>query len=170
MVATLVFAMTASGVTACFIQAMKYSESNLAQSYAQQVAQSIIEQVISVPPALLFDSTQANIEITLPSLNASNRTSMPGVNIPWAANSTTFTEIGPSSQGVLTDAAYLYATNVIRPERYLRMQVNLERTLEPVENRMKIVLRYKWARPERKGTPTFLNGEIRTIRSTALRF
>lgn len=172
MVSATLFTLVAGGVISCFIQAMKYSESNLAQTYAQQVAQSIVEQVISVPPGLLFDPDQTQIQITLPSLNSSNYTSMPDIVVPWAADSTTFTEIGPSAQGVLADAAYVASSRIIRPQRYLRMRINLQRELELSENRMKVVLRYQWAMPDRLGAPApqFLNGEIRTIRSMALRF
>jgi len=173
MVAASLFTVVATGVVSCFIQVLKLSESNLAQSYAHQVAQSIIEQVISVPPGLLFDDTETTIEITLPALNSSNYTSMPGLTLPWAADSTTFTEIGPSAEGVLADAAYVASSNIIRPEKYLRMRVNLQREIEASEHRMKIVLRYQWAQPDRKGAnnaPIFLSSEIRTIRSMALRF
>lgn len=172
MVAATLFTLVATGVTSCFIQAMKYSESNLAQGYAQQVAQSIIEQVISVPPNLLFDTNETTIAITLPDLNDDNHTSMPQIALPWAADATTFTEIGPDAEGILTDAAYVAASNVIRPEKYLRMRINLQREIESSEHRVKIVLRYQWAAPDRLGatTPHYLSGEIRTIRSKALRF
>ena len=172
MVAATLFTVVATGVTSCFIQALKYSESNLAQGYANQVAQSILEQVISVPPNALFDSAESSVTINLPDLNDANHTTMPQISLPWAADATTFTEIGPDADGILTDAAYVADSNVIRPDRYLRMRVNLQREIESTEHRVKIVLRYQWAAPDRLGAtaPKYLSGEIRTIRSKALRF
>lgn len=170
MVAATLFTVVATGVTSCFIHVLKYSESNLAQSYAHQVAQSIIEQVISVPPSLLADPAETGVDINLPELTAANVTTMPRVTLPWAADATTFTEIGDESEGILTDAAYIAATNVIRPERHLPMRVNLQRIIDASEHRVKIVLRYQWAAPERNGNVRYLSGEMRTIRSLALRF
>lgn len=174
MVAATLFTLVATGVVSCFIHVLKLSESNLAQSYAHQVAQSIMEQVISIPPGRLTDEDETEIQITLPALNDDNYTTMPDLVIPWAANDTTYTEIGPAAEGVLADAAYVADSNIIRPEKYLRMRVNLQRTIESSEHRVKIVLRYQWVPPDRRGGSgdgaNFLAGEIRTIRSMALRF
>ncbi|MGH8021650.1 MAG: hypothetical protein ACREIA_25870, partial [Opitutaceae bacterium] len=82
-------------------------------------------------------------------------------------------DIGTSSAGILTDAAYIADSNTIRTQRFMPMQVNLERTVEETDNRVRITLRYRWAIPDRKaadGSPIYLSGELRTIRSTALRF
>lgn len=173
MVAVGLFALVAGGVISCLIQTLKFSESNLAQSYAQSIAQSIMEQVISNPPSLLCSGTETQVEITLPALNSSNYTTMPGLMLPWSTTATSFTDVGPTTQGVLSDAAYIASAHIIRPERYLRMRVNLQRTVETNDNRVRIVLRYQWAIPDRTGAagaPIYLSGEIRTVRSMALRF
>jgi hypothetical protein len=172
MVAATLFTAVATGVASCFIQALKYSESNLAQSYAHQVAQSILEQVISVPPTLLFDTAETSVVINLPDLNDDNHTSMPQISLPWAADASTYTEVGPDAAGILADAAYVASNNTIRPEKYLPMRINLQREIDTNEHRVRIVLRYQWAAPDRLGaaTPQYLSGEIRTVRSKALRF
>ena len=97
---------------------------------------------------------------------------MPQILLPWATDAATFTDIGPNADGILTDAAYVASSNVIRPERYLLMRVNLQRVIDSSEDRVRIVLRYQWAAPDRlaASTPQYLSGELRTIRSRALRF
>jgi type II secretory pathway pseudopilin PulG len=168
-----VFAVAATGVVASLIQARRLSESNLAQGYAHSTAQAVIEEVIRVPPSMLADLTLTEIEVKLAQLTDQNYTSLEDFNLPWATDDTTFTEIGTTAAGILTDAAYIADSNEIRPERFMRMRLNLQREIESNQNRVRIVLRYQWEVPDRQGAngdPIYLNGEIRTVRSTALRF
>lgn len=168
-----VFAVAATGVVASLIQARRLSESNLAQGYAHSTAQAIIEEIIRVPPSMLADDTLMSIEVKWAKLTDLNYTSLEDDDLPWATDDSTYTEIGTTAAGILTDAAYIADSNEIRPERFMRMRFNLQREIESNQNRVRIVLRYQWEVPDRKGTngdPIFLNGEIRTIRSTALRF
>lgn len=172
MVSVFIFAIAAGAVLASFLMTRKIAISNLAESFAQTTAQSIIEQIIRVSPTILADATQTEVEIKLPTLTSENYTSMPSYTLPWASDATTFTDIG-STNGILVDAAYIAASNTIHPERYMKMKVNLQRTIESSDNRVRIVLRYQWEIPDRKkadGTPIYLTGEIRTVRSMALRF
>lgn len=173
MVSMFLFAIMATAMLAAFLHTRKLAVSNLSQSFAQTTAQSIIEQIIRVPPSVLADTNQTAVEIRLPALTATNLTTMPAYSIPWAATATDFTEIGTAGKGLLTDAAYIASSNTIRPEDYMHMRVNLQRTVEATENRVRIALRYEWELPDRRradGTPLYLSGEIRTMRSMALRF
>jgi prepilin-type N-terminal cleavage/methylation domain-containing protein len=168
-----IFAVAATGVVASLIQARKLSESNLAQGYAHSTAQAVIEEVIRVPPSMLADETLTSIDIKLARLTDTNCTALEDFTLSWATDDTTYVEIGTTEAGILTDAAYVADANEIRPERFMRMRLNLQREIETDQNRVRIVLRYQWEIPDRRGAngdPIFLDGEIRTIRSTALRF
>jgi type II secretory pathway pseudopilin PulG len=168
-----VFAIVAAGVVAALIQGRKISESNLAQGYAHSTAQAVMEEIIRVPPSMLADPTLTGIEIKLAQLTSSNYTSLEDFTLNWANDDTTFVEIGTTSSGVLTDAAYIANSNTIRPERFMKMRVNLRREIESSQNRVRITLRYQWQVPDRigaSGAAVYLSGELRTVRSTALRF
>jgi type II secretory pathway pseudopilin PulG len=173
MVSFAIFGLAASGVLASLIQARKVSASNLSQSYAQSTAQSVIEQIVSLPPNTLADATTTTAEIKLATLTDNNFTELSDFVIPWATDSDDFTDLGVDAVGVLTDAAYVADAGTIRPERYMRMMVNLQRDIQFAEGRVHIVLRYRWAIPDRLGNdgdPIYLEGRITTIRSMALRF
>ena len=168
-----IFAFSAGGIIAGLMHARRISEDNLAQTVAQAVGQGIIEQVVSVHPSRLSDTGETTVQIKLPELTDTNYTSMPFYTIPWATSDTAYTQIGTQNVGMLIDAAYISERNEIRPERYLRMEINLQREVRAADNRIHLVLRYRWAVPSKtlvSGAPVYRNGEIRTIRSTALRF
>jgi prepilin-type N-terminal cleavage/methylation domain-containing protein len=173
MVTVVLFALFASGLLAGFIQTRKISESNLYEVSAQTIAQSIMEQIVRIPPSMLADSTLTSVTIKLPSLTSDNRTSLADFSLPWAGDSTTYTAIGNTAQGVLIDAEYKSSTATIRPSRYMLMRINMQRTIENTENRIRVVVRYQWETPERKnsdGSVIYRSGEMRTVRSNALRF
>ncbi|BET68110.1 hypothetical protein ASA1KI_30280 [Opitutales bacterium ASA1] len=168
-----IFAFAATGVVSGILQVQKLSLGNLAQSYAHSTAQSVMEELIRMPPARLADATQASVAIKLPTLTSANTTTFVDFELPWASDATTFTNLGSNSAGVLTDAAYIADSNTIRPDRYLPMRMNLQRTIETDNNRVLVVVRYQWQIPDRKtssGASIFLSGELRTVRSFALRF
>mgnify|MGYP006213538539 CR=1 FL=1 len=111
--------------------------------------------------------------IKLATLTPNNLTSMNDFSLPWSENSSTYTGIGTTSEGILTDAAYMADSNTIRTQRFMPMRVNLEREIEANSNRVRIILRYQWAIPDRRaadGSLMYHSGELRTVRSTALRF
>jgi type II secretory pathway pseudopilin PulG len=173
MVSIAIFAVMASSLLAGFLFSLRLSENNLAQAYANSTAQSVVEQIVCVSPALLTSSTEAGVEIKVPVLNDSNYTTMPAFTLPWATDDTTYTTVLTSPQGVLADAAYVAASQTIRPERYLPIEFNLQRTIQSDLTSVHILLRYRWQIPDRRnadGTPIWLSGELRTIRSKALRF
>lgn len=168
-----IFAFAATGVVASIVQVRKLAYSNLSQGYAYAAAQSVLEEIIRIPPARLADPDETSVTVKLATLTSKNLTSMTDVELPWSEGATTFTDIGTTSEGILTDAAYIADSNTIRTQRFMRMRVNLERTIEDSNNRVRVTLRYQWAIPDRKagdGSPLYLAGELRTIRSTALRF
>lgn len=153
----------------------KMAESNLAQSYAQMTAQSIVEQIVRVPTAILEDTTETGVRILIPFVTTDNTVTMEDVEIPWATTEA-YSDLGPAEDptlGVLVDAAYIANGNVIRPTRYMKMRVNLQRIVEATEARTTIQLRYQWEIPDRKasdGSPIYLSGELRTVRSKAVSF
>ena len=168
-----IFTVLAGGVVGSFIQARKYSESNLSQAYAHSMAQAILEELIRVPANVLSDTTVSAVTIKLARLTDQNYTAMDDFTLTWATDDTTFQEIGTTDAGILTDAAYIANSNTIRPERFMRMRLNLQRVSESNQNRVRIILRYQWEVPDRRapdGGPLFLSGGLRTVRSTALRF
>jgi prepilin-type N-terminal cleavage/methylation domain-containing protein len=176
-ISMLILSMVATGVIAALTQSHKLAESNLAQAFAEVTAQSIVEQLVAQPYAVLTDPAATHMLIKLPGLDASNRTTMDDFQLPWAANDTTFTAIGTpdTSKGILVDAAYIRESNTIRPERYLPMRMNLRREISSsaTERRVLLTLRYQWAVPDRRsssGTPIYLSGELRTVRSSAASF
>ncbi|HEX9781570.1 MAG TPA: hypothetical protein VGA56_02425 [Opitutaceae bacterium] len=168
-----IFAFAATGVVAGLLQAQKVSYSNHSQGYAYAVAQSVMEELVRIPPARLADPGESSVTIKLATLTASNCTSFEDFTIPWSSPSTDFTNIGTTPAGILTDAAYIADSNTIRTERFMPMRINLQRLIEGNANRVSFTLRYQWAVPDRKtpgGDPIYLSGELRTVRSTALRF
>jgi type II secretory pathway pseudopilin PulG len=168
-----IFAFAATGVVSGILQVQRLSLGNLAQSYAHTTAQSVMEELVRMPPSRLADAAQTSVAIKLPTLTTANKTTFVDFELPWSSDATTFTNLGSNSAGVLTDAAYIADSNTIRPDRYLPMRVNLQRTIENDTNRVLVVVRYQWQIPDRKtssGAPIFLSGELRTVRSFALRF
>ncbi len=172
MIAFGLFTLVAGGVLACFIHSEKNARSNLARAYAEMTAQSLIEQIVRLPTSTLMNTTETEVEIILTTLTSTNRTTMDPFLIPWSTDSTTFTQLGGSG-GILLDAAYIESSNIIRPERYMRMRVNLERTINSGDGRVAVTLRYQWEIPDRRsstGTGIYLSDEIRTVRSTVASF
>lgn len=171
-----IMAIVAGGVMANMLYSQRLAESNLAQSYATITAQSIIEQVVRLPAETLKNEAITGATILIPFVTESNKTKMERISVPWSASDSEFTDIGPDadpSQGILVDAAYIPAGQQIRPERYMRFRVNLQRTIEESEHRIGIVLRYQWVVPDRRGTggaPVFLENTLTTFRSTAVSF
>jgi prepilin-type N-terminal cleavage/methylation domain-containing protein len=176
-VAMFILVLVAAPVVAAVLQSQRLAVSNLAQSYAEVTAQSIIEQLVAQPYTILTDGDAGSIAIKLPGLDSANRTTMDDFLIPWADNDTDFTDLGTPdpSQGILVDAAYIRESNTIRPERFMPMRVNLRREMAgaETEHRVIITLRYQWAVPDRRGpggAPVFLSGAHRTVRSSATSF
>lgn len=177
MVAFSMFTIMALGALTALIQTRKMSENNVAQATAAVIAQGIIEQI--------HLSGYANVaaDATLPLNFAGPRpagilSEIQSFNLPWASDSTTFTDIGtradssnPSSPilGVLLDLDYRSGGNVIRPRRYMPMQVNLQRDVHIADDNIAIILTYRWQPPSGNGaanTP-YVTRELRTIRSLA---
>jgi hypothetical protein len=171
-----IFGLVAGGVMASMLYSQRLAESNLAQSYAGITGQSIIEQIVRLPADTLTDETATGVEILIPFVTTGNNTSLERISVPWSTSDDTFTEIGPDgdpTKGILVDAAYIPASQQIRPERHMRFRVNLQRTIERSDHRVGLVLRYQWEVPDRKGTggtPVFLSGILTTVRSTAVSF
>jgi hypothetical protein len=180
MAAFTLFSLMALASVSALIQTRKMSEDNVAQATAAVIAQGIIEQVQLNPYASISDTVGSpNLELKFTGSNINNLASIQQYNLPWATDSTTFTEIGarvdpedPSSAilGVLLDLDYKAGTTVIRPGRYMKMRVNMQRTVHAGDDNVEIVLTYQWQPPSRNhGTSggVYLTRELRTIRSQA---
>lgn len=169
-------AIVAGGIMSSLLYSQRLSESNLSQSYAAITAQSIIEQIVRLPADTLKNESITGVTILIPFVTDFNKTEMERISVPWSASETEFTEIGPEedpSIGILLDAAYIAEGHQIRPDRYMRFRVNLQRTVEESEHRIGIVLRYQWAVPDQRGpggAPVFLENTLTTFRSTAVSF
>lgn len=171
-----ILVIAAGGVLSSMLYSQKLAQSNLSQSYAELTAQSIIEQVVRLPADILGDNSAPGVPVLIPFVTTGNNTVLERVTIPWATDEDDFVDFGSAtnpSRGILVDAAYIPDGHVIRPERYMRMRVNLSRINEPAEHRITIVLRFQWEVPDRKnadGTPVFLGSQLTTVRSTAVSF
>ena len=180
MVAFGLFSIMALGSLSALIQTRKMSEDNVAQATAAVIAQGIIEQVHLNPYAAVADTTSSpNLELKFTGSSTNNLASIQQYDLPWDTNATTFTQIGarvdPADSsspilGVLLDLDYKVDSTVIRPGRYMKMRVNIRRTVNPGNDNVEIILIYSWQPPSRNngvGTETYLTRELRTIRSQA---
>jgi hypothetical protein len=180
MVAFGVFAIMALGSLTALIQTRKMSEDNVAQATAAVIAQGIIEQVqLNGYDAIADTAGTPNLELKFTGANTNNLASIQQYNLPWAADATTFTAIGarvnPDDEtsailGVLLDLDYKVGSKVVRPGRYMKMRVNMRRTVHSGDDNVEIVLTYQWEPPSRNALPgnnVYLTREIRTIRSQA---
>jgi len=163
------------------IQTRKMSENNVAQETAAVIAQGIIEQVQLNPYDDIKDNTSGlhpNLALKFTGSNANNLASIQQYDLPWALDSTTFTDIGARSDptdpaspivGVLIDLDYKVGTQVIRPRRYMKMQVNITRNVHVADDNIEVILTYSWQPPTGNGAANarYLSREIRTIRSEA---
>lgn len=182
MAATVLFTMMSLGTLAALLQTRKMSEDNVAQATAAVIAQGIIEQVQLNPYAALEDTASSpNLELKFTGTNSNNLASIQQYLLPWAADATTFTEIGARSDpsdptspilGVLIDLEYKDGNRVIRPSKYMKMQVNVRRFVNSGDDNVQIVMLYSWQPPSRNsgGNVTYLTRELRTIRSQAPSF
>lgn len=180
MVAFTLFSIMALGSLSALIQTRKMSEDNVAQATAAVIAQGIIEQVhLNAYSAISDTATSPNLELKFTGTNTNNLASIQQYDLPWATNTTTFTEIGarvdPSDStsailGVLLDLDYKDGGRVIRPGRYMKMRVNIRRTVHSGDDNVEVILTYSWQPPSRNNLTSddiYLTRELRTIRSQA---
>lgn len=176
MVAFSMFTIMALGALTALIQTRKMSENNVAQATAAVIAQGIIEQIHLSGYANIADDATLPLNFTGPS--SGNLSEIQLFDLTWAANATTFTDIGtransadPTSPilGVLIDLDYKNGSTVIRPRRYMKMQVNLQRNVHTADDNIEIILTYRWQPPSGNGATTtpYITRELRTIRSQA---
>lgn len=180
MVAFGLFAIMALGSLSALIQTRKMSEDNVAQATAAVIAQGIIEQVhLNAYSAISDTATSPNLELKFTGANTNNLASIQQYALPWAPDATTFTEIGarvdPTDTaspilGVLLDLDYKVDATVVRPGCYMKMRVNIRRTVHEGDDNVEIILTYSWQPPSRNNGvshETYLTRELRTIRSQA---
>jgi hypothetical protein len=180
MVAAVIFAAMALGSLSALIQARRMSEDNVAQATAAVIAQGIIEQVHLNPYIAITDTTGSpNLLLKFTGENTNNLASIQQYELPWATDASTFTEIGARSdpadptspvKGVLIDLDYKVGTQVVRPGRYMKMRVNIRRTVNPSDHNVQIVLTYSWrpySRNPLDSDSIYLTRELRTVRSEA---
>lgn len=180
MVAFGLFSIMALGSLSALLQTRKMSEDNVAQATAAVIAQGIIEQVQLNSYAAISDTTTSpNLELKFTGSNTNNLASIQQYDLPWATDTTTFTAIGARVDpedissailGVLLDLDYKDGAKVIRPGRYMKMRVNIRRTVHSSDDNVEIVLTYQWQPPSRNnmaGDNVYLTRELRTIRSQA---
>jgi type II secretory pathway pseudopilin PulG len=180
MVAFTLFSIMALGCLTALLQTRKMSEDNVAQATAAVIAQGIIEQVHLNPYSAISDTTTSpNLELKFTGANTNNLASIQQYDLPWHTDTTTFTEIGARVDpedvssailGVLLDLDYRVDGNVVRPGRYMKMRVNIRRTVHSGDDNVEIIVTYQWQPPSRNTMTTdniYLTRELRTIRSQA---
>lgn len=181
MIAFTLFSIMSLGAITALLQTRKMSEDNVAQATAGVIAQGIIEQVQLNPYGDIRDvAGTPNLELKFTGASTNNLASIQQYNLPWAPDTTTFTEIGarvdpsdPTSAivGVLIDFEYKSedGLSVIRPARYMKMRVNVVRNVHDNDDNVEIILTYAWQPPSRvrTGGDFYVTREIRAIRSEA---
>lgn len=180
MIAFGIFAIMSLACITALLHTRRMSEDNVAQATAGVIAQGIIEQVQLNGYEAIADTTSSpNLELKFTGTNTNNLASIQQYDLPWAADATTFTSIGarvdptdPTSAilGVLLDLEYRAGSTVVRPARYMKMQVNIRRIVHAGDDNVEIILSYRWQPPSRNTLGTenvFFTREIRTIRSQA---
>jgi type II secretory pathway pseudopilin PulG len=180
MIAFGIFSIMSLGSITALLQTRKMSEDNVAQATASVIAQGIIEQVQLNGYDTISDTVGSpNLELKFTGADTHNLASIQQYNLPWAADATTFTEIGarvdPADTssailGVLLDLDYKVGSTVVRPARYMKMRVNMRRTVHSGDDNVEIILTYQWQPPSRNTRPgnnVYLTRELRTIRSQA---
>ena len=170
MVAMSVFTIMALGTLAAMIQSRKMSDNNVAQAEAVVIAQGIIEQVqlagytnVASDPA---------IPLKFAAISSTNVSTMQTLALAWAPDAVTFSNIGAVDAannvlGVVLDLNYMNGASVIRPARYMKMKVNLQRIPSAVNDNIEILLTYSWQPPTANGQANarYITREFRTIRS-----
>ena len=180
MIAFGVFSLMALGSITALLQTRRMSEDNVAQATAAVIAQGIIEQVqLNGYEAIADTVSSPNLELKFTGANTNNLASIQQYDLPWAPDDTTLTPIGArvvpgdltsAVLGVLLDLDYKVGTTVVRPARYMKMRVNIRRSVHSGDDNVEIVLTYQWQPPSRNALATdnvYLTREIRTIRSQA---
>ena len=186
MMASVFFIMLSVGAASALIQARKMSEDNVSQETATIIAQGILEQVHLNPYDNIANKSTTNtayndyLSLKFTSDNtANNLASIQQFDLRWRTDATIFDPVGEFNipgnntsgvRGVLIDVEYRNGATVIRPARYMQMQVNLTRTINEILDNVEVVLTYSWQPPSRNkpGQPAvYATREIRTIRSEA---
>lgn len=180
MIAFGIFAIMSLACITALLHTRRMSEDNVAQATAGVIAQGIIEQVqLNGYEAIADTVSSPNLELKFTGMNTNNLASIQQYDLPWAADATTFTPIGarvdPTNAaspvlGVLLDLEYRSGSTVVRPARYMKMEVNVRRTVHAGDDNVEIVLTYRWQPPSRNtlgSENVFFTREIRTIRSQA---
>jgi len=187
MVALTLFAACAGGLGSAYLHMMKYTMRNSYEVLALSAAQSIIEQIQLLSYDDLEDSSVASFNVQLNGWNnATNNAIVQSVAIPWAGDTTTFTNVGVNEGGpvlgVLVDVnqTNLAGTTVLKNRSYMPFRINLTRTVESPAatgttlRRVRVRLQFQSAIPGRtlpNGTPVYSpTREMRILRSPAISY
>lgn len=126
-------------------------------------------------PALY--TTYRSVEIKFIGVGANNYATVQDFNLYWMANADTYQEVGERTDpddltspiiGVVLDVDYKNSSNnLVRQRRYMKMRVNITRSMNTQKSAVMITLRYQWAIPERRtaaGLPIYFPvREIHTV-------
>jgi len=110
-----------------------------------------------------------------------NHAAVQNFSLYWATNTTAtpFTQIGEREdpnvltsaiRGIVLDVEFQDSAGVlIRPRRYMKMGVNLARSIDSSGSMVAITLKYQWEVPNKKASngidPVYLTREIRFVKS-----
>lgn len=178
MVAIMILTVFSLGIATSLVQLRKQGEVGIYQILAQSTAEGLMEQVRRSSFSDLSDMTgNPPVELMFINANTDNRANVETLSLDWLTDDTTFIEVGalsdpddPDSEklGVLMDVDYEDASgNIIRRRRYMKMRINLTRSLNATVDAVQIVLRYQWQVPDRKGSDGtgvyYAQREIRSV-------
>lgn len=179
MIAMFVFTLVSTGIATSLFQLRKAGENSISQVLAQATAEGLLEQVRRINYTELSDFTTVPapaVDLLFINVNASNRASVEPMTLDWATNDTDYTEIGARSDpadpasaklGVLLDVDYQDSSGkLIRARRYMKMKINLTRSLNANKDAVQVCLRFQWAVPDRHtNSGDFIYYASREIRS-----
>jgi prepilin-type N-terminal cleavage/methylation domain-containing protein len=174
MIAVLIFGIMFAGVLSAITQTHRFAERNMAMAVARSVAQGIIEQA-RLEAAEIRRPTATTLPLRFIGNDVNNFAAISQRNIPIEAVPGVWTAVGaledptdPASAvlGVLLDAEQRDASNnIIRPAKYMDMEVNFRITAnEDVRRYLTVELRYRWIPPvnQLSGSANWIEREVRT--------
>jgi type II secretory pathway pseudopilin PulG len=175
MIAVTMFAILMAGALVAVLQTRRMAENNIGMAVARTVAQGIIEQARLESP-VIREPGASSLPIRFIGTDSMNFAAISQRQLPIETDPDVWTRVGalknpadPSSEilGVLLDVQQKDALgNVIRPAKYMEMEVNFRVTAnESVRRYAAVELRYRWKSPVRRTDGSdhgWITREVRT--------
>jgi hypothetical protein len=185
MIAILVFTMVSIGTGASILSARRMGENGICEATARTIAQGIVEQLQFLGYSVLTNKpatgTAPPVPLKFVAVNG-DYASIQDFDLPWAedADVNTWTDIGEVQgtgptrvvKGVVLDFDQKTAIggSTVRNRRYMAMKVNLQRTIDVINDKVEVVLTYQWQPIARQGPLAWRTRELRLVKSKVLSY